>query len=46
MHSYKAKAMQTLQYLMYCNTSGSLTPLPFRVVNHCFVDQVLDRNEG
>ena len=29
--------MQVLQYLRYCNTSGSLTPLPCRVVNHCLV---------
>ena len=27
--------MQVLQYLRYCYTSGCLTPLPCRVVNHC-----------
>ena len=37
--------MQVLQY-RYCNNSGSLTPLPCRVVNHCLVVQVLVRTEG
>ena len=37
--------MQVLQ-CRYCNTSGSLTPLPCRVVNHCLVVQVLVRTEG
>ena len=32
--------MQMLQYPRYCNNSGSLTPLPCRVVNHCLVLQV------
>ena len=30
--------MQLLQYPRYCNNSGSLTPLPCRVVNHCLVE--------
>ena len=38
--------MQVLQYLRYCNTPGSLTPLPCRVVNHCLVIYILDRTEG
>ena len=40
--------MQVLQcrYCRYCNTSGSLTPLPCRVVNHCLVVQVLVRTKG
>ena len=38
--------MQVLQYPRYCNHSGSLTPLPCRVVNHCLVAQVLVRTEG
>ena len=37
--------MQVLQY-RYCNNSGSLTPLPCRVVNHWLVVQVLVRTEG
>ena len=37
--------MQVLQ-CRYCNTSGSLTPLPCTVVNHCLVVQVLVRTEG
>ena len=37
--------MQVLQY-RYCNNSGSLTPLPCRVLNHCLVVQVLVRTEG
>ena len=37
--------MQVLQ-CRYCNTSGSLTLLPCRVVNHCLVVQVLVRTEG
>ena len=40
------EGMQVLQYLRYCNTSGSLTSLPCRVVNHCLVVQVLDITEG
>ena len=43
---YMCVGMQVLQYLRYCNTSGSLTPLPCRVVNHCLVVQVLVRTEG
>ena len=39
-------SMRVLQYLRYCNTSGSLMPLPCRVVNHCLVVQVLNRTEG
>ena len=38
--------MQVLQYPRYCNNSGSLTPLPCRVVNHCLVVQVVVRTEG
>ena len=38
--------MLVLQYLRYCNNSGSLTPLPCKVVNHCLVVQVLVRTEG
>ena len=38
--------MQVLHYLLYRNTSGSLTPLPCRIVNHCLMVQVLDRTEG
>ena len=38
--------MQVLQYLRYCNTTGSLTPLPRRVVNQCFVVQVLNILSG
>ena len=38
-------ALQILQYLICCDTSRSLTPLPCRVVNHCHVVQVLDRTE-
>ena len=38
--------MQVLQYPRYCNNSGSLTPLPCRVVNQCLVVQVLVRTEG
>ena len=41
-----AYGMQVLQYLRYCHTSWSLTPLPCRVVNHCLVVQVLDRTKG
>ena len=43
---YKQRyGIQVLQ-CRYCNTSGSLTPLPCRVVNHCIVVQVLVRTEG
>ena len=38
--------MQVLQYPRYCNNSGSLSPLPCRVVNHCLVVQFLVRTEG
>ena len=43
---YLFLGMQVLQYPRYCNNSGSLTPLPCRVVNHCLVVQVLVRTEG
>ena len=45
MPSWLFCGMQVLQ-CRYCNTSGSLTPLPCRVVNHCLVVQVLVRTEG
>ena len=41
-----SQEMQVLQYFRYCNTSGSLTPLPCRVVNHSLLVQVLDTTKG
>ena len=45
-YRYMLLCMQVLLYLRYCNTSGSLMPLRCRVVNNCFMVQVLDRTEG